>query len=96
MGNGIKYDTKVTGYDPKVARSQQESADSKCSDICFCKMCPIHTVQKVTEITKFIDFEIRSQVKGLYRHQFLCSKKVLSRSKVKILRTVLFNDTLPY
>lgn len=60
------------------------------------KMCPIHIVQKVTEITKFIDFEIPSQVKGLCRYQFLCNKKVLSRSKVKILRTALFNDTLPY
>lgn len=47
-------------------------------------------------MTKFIDFEIPSHVKGLYRHQFLCNKEVLSRSKVKILRTVLFNDKLPY
>lgn len=60
------------------------------------KMCPVHIVQEVTEITKFIDFEIPSQVKGLYRHQFLCNKEVLSKSKAKILRTVLFNDTLPY
>lgn len=40
MGNGIKYDTKVTGYDPNVAKSQQEPADFKCFEICFCKNVP--------------------------------------------------------
>lgn len=67
----------------KVLKVSRTLLTSKFFRFLTVRMCPIHIVQEVTEITKFIGFEIASQLKGLCRHQFVCNRKVLSRSKRK-------------
>lgn len=83
MGNGRKYDTKVTGYDPKAAKSQQKFDDFKYFKICYCKNVPHSLSRRQQKLLNLLILKYPLKLKGYTDTSFSVIRKYYLGAKWK-------------